>query len=139
MTFRLQSEPIDPAIERRAFAAGPVGAFATFEGWIRDEHKGRAVLALDYEAFEPLAIKEGEAIIAEVIAAHEIVALRVVHRLGHLTIGDCAVWVGVSAPHRVAAFAALADLMNQLKARVPIWKKEHFADGEAMWVGIGDE
>ena len=134
--FRLQSDPIDPAVERRAFAAGPAGAFVTFEGWVREEHRGRAVLALDYEAFAPLAIKEGEAIIHEVAAEHAIESIRVVHRLGHLTIGDCAVWVGVSAGHRGPAFDAVADLMDRLKARVPIWKKEHFADGESEWVGI---
>lgn len=134
MHFRLQTDPIEPEVERRAFGAGPVGAFVTFEGWVRDEHRGRAVLALDYEAFAPLAEKEGEAIAREMLAEHAIAAIRVVHRTGHLTIGDCAVWVGVSAGHRGAAFAALADLMDRLKARVPIWKKEHYADGESSWV-----
>lgn len=134
MSFRLQSDPIEPEVERRAFAAGPSGAFVTFEGWVREEHHGRAVVALEYEAFAPLALKEGEAIIHEVCNEHAIESIRVVHRLGHLTVGDCAVWVGVSSAHRQAAFEAVADIMDRLKATVPIWKKEHFADGECEWV-----
>jgi molybdopterin synthase catalytic subunit len=134
MSFRLQVDPIDPAIERRAFAAGPVGAFVTFEGWVREEHGGRAVQALEYEAYPALAQREGDALLVEVGAEHAIHALRVVHRTGRLTIGECAVWVGVSAAHRRAAFAAAADLMDRLKARVPIWKKEHYADGTSAWV-----
>ncbi|MFP4282093.1 MAG: molybdenum cofactor biosynthesis protein MoaE [Opitutales bacterium] len=134
MSFRLQSTAIEPEVERRAFAAGPVGAFVTFEGWVRDTHQGRAVLALDYEAFEPLAVKEGEAILAELRRDHAIADVRVVHRLGHLRLGACAVWVGITAPHRQAAFDAVAVLMDQLKARVPIWKKEHYADGTSGWV-----
>lgn len=137
MSFRLQSEPIDPAVERRAFAAGPSGAFVAFEGWVREEHHGRAVLALDYEAYGDLAVKEGEAIIREVLSEHAIEALRIVHRTGHLTVGECAVWVGISSAHRAAGFAAIADVMDRLKARVPIWKKEHFADGESEWVKMG--
>lgn len=134
MTFRLQSSPLDPETERRSFAAGSVGAFVTFEGWVRDTHHGRDVLALDYEAFGPLAQKEGEAILAEVAAEHAIETVRAVHRTGHLTVGECAIWVGVSAAHRAAAFEAVQAIMDQLKARVPIWKKEHFADGESEWV-----
>ena len=72
------------------------------------------------------------------VAEHAVENIRIVHRLGHLTIGDCAVWVGVSAGHRAAAFDAVADIMDRLKARVPIWKKEHFADGESEWVGMDE-
>ena len=110
------------------------GAYCGFEGWIRNENEGKAVLRLEYEAYEPLAVSEGEKIIAEARAKFPHLHAHCMHRTGMLEIGDCAVWVGVSAPHRDEAFQACRYIIDQLKVRLPIWKKEHDADGHSGWV-----
>lgn len=110
------------------------GACVTFEGWVRDHNDGRPVRALDYEAFAELAEREGERIIAEARTQFEILAVAGVHRVGALQIGDLAVWVGVVAAHRGAAFAACRYIIDEAKARLPIWKKEHYADGSSEWI-----
>ena len=124
----------DPAACRRALAAEAAGAFVAFEGWVRDHNGGRAVTALEYEAYATLATSEGEAILAEAADRFEVEAVHAVHRTGRLAIGDLAVWVGVSAAHRGAAFHACRYVIDEVKARVPIWKREHYADGTVEWV-----
>lgn len=106
----------------------------TFEGWVRDHNDGRPVSALDYEAYAPLAEKEGERILAEAREKFPIIGAVCVHRVGALQLGDLAVWVGVTAAHRGAAFDACRYLIDETKARVPIWKKEHYADGAVAWI-----
>jgi molybdopterin synthase catalytic subunit len=106
----------------------------TFEGWVRDHNDGLPVLALDYEAYAPLAEKEGERILAEAREKFAIVGAVCIHRVGSLRIGDLAVWVGVSAAHRGAAFDACRFVIDETKARVPVWKKEHYADGDTAWI-----
>gem|GEM_PF-185697 len=124
-------------------AAGPLiasladpaaGGFASFEGWVRDHNDGRAVRSLEYEAYAELAVKEGERIVAEAIARFGVRRARCVHRVGALALGEIAVWVGVSAPHRAEAFAACRYIIDEVKHRVPIWKKEHYASGDSGWV-----
>lgn len=110
------------------------GALATFEGWVRDHHEGRAVEKLEYEAFAALARNEGERIISEAMNRFAIEQARCVHRVGALAIGEIAVWVGVTAVHRDAAFEACRYVIDEVKHRVPIWKKEYYADGSAEWV-----
>lgn len=132
--FEIASDPIDPAACRRALAAEAAGAFVAFEGWVRDHNGGRAVTALEYEAYATLATSEGEAILAEAADRFEVEAVHAVHRTGRLAIGDLAVWVGVSAAHRGAAFDACRYVIDEVKARVPIWKREHYADGTVEWV-----
>ena len=124
-------EPDDLRV--RLFDRG-AGAYCGFEGWIRNENEGKAVLRLEYEAYEPLAVSEGEKIIAEARAKFPHLHAHCMHRTGMLEIGDCAVWVGVSAPHRDEAFQACRYIIDQLKVRLPIWKKEHYADGHSGWV-----
>ena len=125
---------IEPdALRERLFDPG-AGAYCGFEGWIRNQNEGKAVLRLEYEAYEPLAVSEGENIIAEAKAKFPHLHAHCVHRMGMLEIGDCAVWVGVSAPHREEAFQACRYIIDQLKVRLPIWKKEHYADGHSGWV-----
>lgn len=132
--FRLADAPIDVAHERRALDHAAAGAYAGFEGWVRNHNEGRAVLRLDYQAYSPLAAREGEAILAEAAMRFAIREVRCVHRVGQLAIGDLAVWVGVSADHRDAAFAACRWIIDEVKLRVPIWKNEHYADGESGWL-----
>lgn len=110
------------------------GAYASFEGWIRNENEGRDVLRLEYEVYEPLAVTEGEKVIAEARAKFSILHAACVHRAGLLEIGECAVWVGVSSGHRDEAFHACRYIIDQVKVRLPIWKKEHYADGHSGWV-----
>ena len=132
--FRLADTPFDTATLRAELLDDRVGGYASFEGWIRDHNDGRAVHGLRYEAYAILAETEGEKIIAEALAKFAIIDARCVHRIGDLAIGELAVWVGVSSAHRDAAFAACRYIIDEVKTRVPIWKHERYADGEAGWL-----
>ncbi len=132
--FALTELPIDPAEERRHLSDPQAGGYAAFEGWVRDHDDGRAVVGLDYQAYPELALREGERVIAEAHERFDILRARCVHRHGELTIGDLAVWVGVSAAHRDAAFAACRYVIDQVKDRLPIWKREHYMEGMSVWI-----
>jgi molybdopterin synthase catalytic subunit len=132
--FRLSADPIDAAALARGLADARAGACATFEGWVRDRNDGRGVRSLDYEAYLPLAEKEGARILAEAGERFPILRAACVHRTGALALGDLAVWVGVTAEHRAAAFDACRYIIDEAKRRVPIWKREHYADGTAVWI-----
>ncbi len=110
------------------------GGFCVFEGWVRNENDGLDVARLEYEAYEPLAIKEGEKVLAEAKQRYPTLKASCVHRTGLLEIGDCAVWIGVSAAHRDEAFQACRYIIDEIKTRLPIWKKEHYVDGVSDWV-----
>ena len=132
--FRFSSAPIDAGRERDALADPACGAYASFEGWVRDHNDGRRVLRLDYEAYEALALREGERIVQEALQRFGASRAACVHRIGELALGETAVWVGVSAAHRAEAFAACRWIIDEVKHRVPIWKKEHYVDGDSGWV-----
>lgn len=132
--FEISNASLDPAVLKRLLHDARAGACVTFEGWVRDHNEGRAVLRLDYEAFAPLAEKEGARILAEAREKFPVVALGCVHRVGSLQIGELAVWVGVAAAHRGAAFDACRYVIDEAKARLPIWKKEHYATGASEWI-----
>jgi len=132
--FRLSETPVAPATLARELVHARAGACVTFEGWVRDQNAGRAVLRLGYQAYAPLAISEGERILAEAHEKFAILDVRCVHRVGTLEIGELAVWVGVSAAHRDAAFSACRYVIDEVKKRVPIWKNEHYADGKSGWL-----
>ena len=132
--FQLSDEAIDPVPLARALADASAGACVTFEGWVRNRNDGRSVRGLDYEAYVPLAQAEGERILGEAKQRFALVDAACVHRVGALAIGDLAVWVGVSAAHRDAAFAACRYVIDEVKQRVPIWKNEHYAGGESGWL-----
>jgi molybdopterin synthase catalytic subunit len=134
MTFEITASRIDPDELKRALASEGAGACVTFEGWVRDHNEGEAVVALEYEAHATIAEREGAAIVAEALGRFAITSARCVHRVGKLAIGDCAVWVGVSAAHRGAAFDACRYVIDETKRRVPIWKKEHYRAGHSGWV-----
>jgi molybdopterin synthase catalytic subunit len=132
--FRLSETPIDPAPLLRSLDEARAGACVTFAGWVRNHNDGRAVQRLDYEAYPVLAVKEGERVVAEARAKFPVLGIVAVHRTGSLAIGDMAVWVGVTAEHRDAAYAASRYVIDELKARVPIWKKEHYPGAEPVWI-----
>ena len=125
------------AIDLRGVAAhlltGAEGAVVTFEGTVRNNTKGRATRFLDYECYESMALKMMAQIGSELVGAHQIEHVAMVHRLGRLLIGETSVAVIVTSPHRRAAFEAALEGINRLKKIVPIWKKEYFVDGE-VWV-----
>jgi molybdopterin synthase catalytic subunit len=110
------------------------GALASFEGRVRNNHLGRLVHALEYEAAPELAKREFACIVASAKEQLPILDVLCVHRLGRLEIGEAAIWLGVLAPHRAEAFKGCELLMSELKKRLPIWKKEFFVDGDATWV-----
>lgn len=132
--FRLADAPFEIAPLREALLDHRAGAYAGFEGWVRNRNEGRPVTGLRYEAHAMLAEAEGERILDEALRRFRIVEARCVHRVGDLALGELAVWVGVSAGHRDAAFAACRWIIDEVKARVPIWKHERYADGEAGWL-----
>ena len=133
-TFALSETPIAAAALARASVSASAGAQVTFEGWVRDHNAGRAVRGLAYQAYVTLAEAEGARILAEAMQQFPIVDAHCVHRIGTLEIGDLAVWVGVSAAHREAAFAACRYIIDEVKQRVPIWKNERYADGDSGWL-----
>jgi molybdopterin/thiamine biosynthesis adenylyltransferase/molybdopterin synthase catalytic subunit/rhodanese-related sulfurtransferase len=119
----------------KASAADPAcGALVTFEGWVRNHNDGHDVTALEYEAYEQLALTEGQGIVADAIEKFGLKQAICIHRVGRLEIGELAVWVGVATPHRDAAFKACRYIIDEIKVRVPIWKKEHYVSGDSGWV-----
>ncbi len=133
-TFSFSETPIDVAALRAHLNHPTAGGFVAFEGWVRNHNEGQAVLKLEYEAFAALAEKEGQVIIEEALNKFAITGATCVHRVGLLEIGDMAVWVGVAAAHRGTAFDACRYIIDEVKQRVPIWKKEHYANGDSGWV-----
>jgi molybdopterin synthase catalytic subunit len=132
--FRFSRVPIDVAALRAALADPACGGYSAFEGWVRDHNEGQRVEHLEYEAYEPLAVREAERIVAEAVARFGVAHAACAHRVGELRVGELAVWVGVSAPHRDEAFRACRYIIDEIKHRLPIWKKEHYVDGNSGWV-----
>jgi len=132
--FTICEASIDSTALARDLGHPSAGACVTFEGRVRDHNEGRVVQRLDYQAYAALALAEGEKILAEALRQFSIIDVRCAHRVGALAIGDLAVWVGVCAGHRDAAFAACRYVIDEVKQRVPIWKNEHYADGESGWL-----
>jgi molybdopterin synthase catalytic subunit len=128
---RLTHEPIDVGALTRA--SGEDGAICLFLGVVRNENDGRPVRHLEYEAYEEMALPLMAEIAAEARRRWPVTEVRIVHRLGRLEIGEPSVAVAVTAPHRAAAFEACRFAIDTLKATVPIWKKEFYADG-AVWL-----
>jgi MoaE-MoaD fusion protein len=131
--FALTRAPIDERSIKTRLLQGEDGAVVVFEGVVRNNTKGRATKFLDYECYEGMAVKMMAEIGREIAAKHAIGRLAMVHRLGRMEIGETSVAVVATAPHRAPSFEAALEGINRLKKLVPIWKKEHFADGE-VWV-----
>lgn len=132
--FSLASDAMDLAGLHASLQHPGSGGFCAFEGWVRNSNEGRAVHGLEYEAYAELAAAEGERIVEEAIARYGVNAAHCMHRTGNLAIGDLAVWIGVSSAHRDEAFRACRYIIDEIKHRLPIWKKEHYIDGDTAWV-----
>jgi molybdopterin synthase catalytic subunit len=132
--FQFTRATIVPEQLRVSLADPACGGYAAFEGWVRDNNEGERVRGLEYEAFEALGVREGERILAEALARFGVAHAACVHRIGTLAIGELAVWVGVSAAHRDEAFRACRYIIDEVKHRLPIWKKEHYLNGDSGWV-----
>ena len=133
--FELSTIPLDPAALRASLLQPAAGALVVFEGWVRNETAGRAVTALFYEAAPDLCRAEAEKIFAEARTKFGGLGIHCAHRVGKLAVGDIAVWIGVTAGHRDAAFAACRYVIDELKLRLPIWKKEYYTDTHTRWIG----
>jgi adenylyltransferase/sulfurtransferase len=132
--FALSAGPVDLAQLREALQHPGSGGFCSFEGWVRNNNDGRDVSGLEYEAYADLALAEGTLVIEEAIARYGVLAAQCVHRTGDLKIGELAVWIGVSSAHRDEAFRACRYIIDEIKHRLPIWKKEHYLSGDTAWV-----
>lgn len=133
-TFSLSSDPIDAGVLELAMADPAAGALVTFHGRVRNHDQGRPVLALEYHAQEALAEKEGQSVIDDLHRGHPACRIVARHRLGKLEIGEIALWVGVTSAHRAEAFAACEACVVAIKSRLPIWKKEFYADQTTNWL-----
>ena len=132
--FELSATPLEAIDFKSRFADVRAGGYVTFEGWVRNHNEGREVLRLEYEAYEQLCLEEASRIIAEAKEQFDIIQGGCIHRTGALEIGDMAVWVGVSAEHRGPAFDACRYVIDNVKVRLSIWKKEYYTDGDSDWV-----
>lgn len=132
--IQLTEKPIDVFQIRNEVAGPECGAVVLFEGCVRNHHRGKSVQALHYEAYSPLALKVFQELQKEAQQKWELGKIAIVHRLGKLEVGEVAVVVAVSSAHRKDAFEACSAIMDQLKKRAPIWKKEFYQDGKSCWV-----
>lgn len=129
----LTRTPISLEALCREVTAPECGGLATFLGLVRDHHEGKAVLGIEYSAYQEMAESVSESIVAEARARWP-VRIALLHRLGELEVGDVAVAIAAAGAHREEAFAACRYVIEAVKKRVPIWKKERFADGTEDWV-----
>ncbi len=132
--MEVTGKPFDTQRLQRSLENPAAGGYCAFEGWVRNENEGHAVIRLEYEAYEPLVIREGEQVLAEARDRFGILEARCVHRVGLLDIGECAVWIGVASGHRDEAFRACRYIIDEIKVRLPVWKKEHYTNGDSGWV-----
>ena len=134
MRIALVDRPIDVAALVAEVAHPSTGATTLFVGTVREQHAGRAVTGIDYDAYAPMALRECETIVAEAVERFGTDRIVVEHRLGTLAVTEASIAIAVAAPHRVAALEAQRYLIEAIKARVPIFKREHYADGTRAWV-----
>jgi molybdopterin synthase catalytic subunit len=131
--FEITKETLDVGAIARRVVPKECGAIVTLDGFVRQFTKGRETLYLEYEGYEPMALKEMEKLVARAHEQFEIANVGIVHRLGRLGIGETSVVISVASPHRSAAFEACEWLIKELKRTVPIWKKEVYRGGET-WI-----
>ena len=132
MVFSITHNPINE--QSSSMPAPETGALVTFTGIVRNINNGKPVLEIEYEMYEKMVISEANKLIQKAIDKFKIQAIKVIHRTGVIGVGETAIWVGVTAMHRGAAFEANEWLMNQIKQLLPIWKKETYQDGQSEWV-----
>ena len=131
--FELTHEVIDTSAVARSLQKDEDGAIVIFEGVVRDNARDKSVRFLEYEAYEPMALKKLEEVGAMAKSKFDIRDIAIVHRLGHMDVGVCSTLIVVASAHRVAAFDACRFAIDTIKQIVPIWKKEFYADGE-IWI-----
>lgn len=125
--------PIDTGQAVTAVSGPGRGAVVIFLGTVRDHHADRPVEKLTYSAYRPMALEGLRRIVADLEATHQDLRATIVHRLGEVPVGEASVVIAIGSPHRAAAYEASRTALERLKAEIPIWKREHYADGEATW------
>lgn len=133
MNFQLTDQTIDPQALRETMLSPSAGAYCSYEGWVRDHNEGKPVTALHYSSYTALAPALAAEILAEAKEKFQVEAA-IVHRIGALAVGDIAVWVGITAHHRGDTFLACRYIIDNVKHRLPIWKKEVYRDGSEAWI-----
>ena len=113
------------------------GGICVFEGRVRNHNGGQEVLGLAYECYEPMALRQMEGLAAQAMRQWKLGKVVMAHRIGAIPIGEAAVWIGVAAAHRAEAFEACRFLIDEVKLKVPIWKKESYRSGQEAWVDCG--
>lgn len=132
--FSISSENLDRDDLHTKLSNDKAGAIVVFEGWVRDHNEGKTVSSLEYQVYKELALKEGEKILQEAREKFNLHGVLSVHREGHLKLGEIAIWIGATASHRDDAFKATRYIIDEIKHRLPVWKKEHYVDHKADWV-----
>jgi len=127
LRIEITSQPIDPHLESPEEMTGQAGAVVEFQGLVRGEEEGRAIAALDYEAYSPMAEQVMRQIFQDIASRHQCLFASVTHRIGVVPVGEAAIHVVVGAQHRAEAFAMLTEFMDRLKQDVPIWKRRSLA------------
>ena len=138
--FEISSSSIEE-YKNKSFVTPECGGVVTFEGRVRNHNEGQSVESLEYEAYSGLALKEGEKILYQAKEKFDILDTFCVHRIGHLQIGDLAVWIVVTSKHRREAFRACEYIIDAVKDTVPIWKKENYTDKsiDSKWVFCAED
>jgi len=137
--IQLTEQPIDTNTVLQSVQSPMAGAVVLFLGTVREETAGRKTASLDYESYPAMAFKTLETLEHHARSRWTLTGCTIVHRLGHLAVGELSVAIAVSSAHREAAFAAAEWLLGQIKSVVPIWKKENWADGSSQWIHPGIE
>lgn len=132
--FKISEETIEKSSLYEYLINPSAGAFVIFEGLVRNHNEGKQVLQLEYEAYETMCEKEAEKIFKEAKERFKVFDIVCIHRTGLLQIGDIAVWVGVNSAHRGDSFKACEFVIDEIKTRLPIWKKEYYTNGDSGWV-----
>jgi molybdopterin/thiamine biosynthesis adenylyltransferase/molybdopterin synthase catalytic subunit len=136
--FSISDTPLTTEELNLSLSNDSAGALVVFEGRVRDHNEGKKVKSLEYQVYRELALKEGAKILSEAMQKFNLHGVSAVHREGHLALGECAIWIGATASHRDDAFKATRFVIDEIKQRLPVWKKEHYITEEAKWVFCRD-
>lgn len=136
--FSISTSPLLTDELSKSLIHDSAGALVVFEGWVRNHNQGKNVKSLEYQIYHELALKEGEKILTEAVEKFNLHGARAVHREGHLYLHECAIWIGATSSHRDDAFKATRYIIDEIKHRLPVWKKEHYQDEEPSWVFCRD-
>jgi adenylyltransferase/sulfurtransferase len=132
--FQISDTKLDRDLLHDTLANHSAGAIVVFEGWVRNHNEGKKVSSLEYQVYHELALKEGQRILNEAKEKFNLHNVMATHREGHLALGEVAIWIGATASHRDDAFKACRYVIDEIKHRLPVWKKEHYVDQKAEWV-----